>query len=221
MGRDAEPSHTGDSRTAKIVQPPAVNSGAFVELGLSAAELPERLLIGSEDVGAVLGTSFKDPHRGRSQMHEVRLGVLGARARERPEAVVEIDLIPGHAGDLHPPLSCEREKLDEAAVGAPDLTGSPDDLTELIISQHAIARRFLGRLPHPLTGRTIDDRPAYAPSEEALCYLQGLVGGYRCSVDNLTDELDDVASGHIVDRSRTPAAHDLAFQDAGDLAGRA
>src|SRR5215203_1469382 len=54
----------------------------------------------------------------------------------------------------------------------------------------------------------------------AICRV--LIGGHwRAAIDDLTDEFDDVASCHIVDGPRTPAAHDLAFQDAADLTGRA
>src|SRR5215207_4136927 len=54
----------------------------------------------------------------------------------------------------------------------------------------------------------------------AICRV--LVGGHwRAAIDDLTDEFDDVASCHIVDGPRTPAAHDLAFLNAADLTGRA
>src|SRR5215204_6167005 len=155
-------------------------------------------------------------------MHDVRLAVLRSSAGNGPNLLLDIELIPGHPGDLLAALRCKRQEVNNAAVRSPDLSGCLDDASELVITEHAVPGNLAGRLLDALARRAIDDRLADAPAEERLRHLQGLVGSHwRAAVDDLTHELDDVASGHIVNRPGTPAADDLAFQDAADLGRRA
>ena len=54
-------------------------------------------------------------------MDDVRLAVLRSGAGDLPNLLFEIELIPGHLGDFLPALRCQGEKLNDAAVGSPDL----------------------------------------------------------------------------------------------------
>src|SRR5215204_1045562 len=217
-----ESRHAGDRCPAKIMKTPAGDTGLPIELWLRMDKVAEGLVAGAECVRTRSRPCVQHPHCYVGQVDQVWLAVLRSGARDGPNLLLEIELIPGHLGDFLPALRCQGEKLNDAAVGSPDLPGCFGDATELVIAQHTVPRDLAGGLLDALTWRAIDDRPAYAPGEEGLCHLQGLVGGHwRAAIDDLTDELDNVASRHIVNRPRTPAAHDLAFQDAADLAGGA
>src|SRR5829696_8324017 len=217
-----EPRHAGDRCPAEVMKTPTGDTGFLVELRLGMDKVTEWPVGGREHQSPRSGPCLDGPDRCVGQVYDVRLTVLGSGARDRPNLLFEIELIPGHLGDFLPALRCQSEKLNDASVGSPNLPGCSDDATELVITEHTISRDLAGGLLDTVTRRAIDDRPTDAPGEEGLCHLQGLIGGHwRAAIDDLTDELDDVASGHIVDGPRTPAAHDLAFQDAGDLAGGA
>src|SRR5215216_6060685 len=150
-------------------------------------------------------------------MHDVRLAVLRSGAGNLPNLLLKIELVPRHLSDFLPALGSQGENLNNAAVGTLDLASCLDDASELVIIENTVPWNLASGLLDALARRAIDDRLADAPVEEGLCYLQGLVGGYRCAVNDLTDELDDVASGHMVNRPSTPAVHDLAFENAADL----
>ena len=144
-------------------------------------------------------------------MHDVRLAVLRSGAGNLPNLFLKIELVPTHLSDFLPALGSQRENLNNAAVGSPDLPSCLDDPSELVIAEHTVPWNLASGLLDALARRPIDKRLADAPAEEGLCYLQGLVGGYRRAVNDVTDELDDVTSGHIVNRPGTPALNDLAF----------
>src|SRR3954471_14022698 len=196
---------------------PSGDTSPLVELRLGMDEVAEWPIAGAECVRARSRPCVQYPHCYVGQVDQVWLAVLRSLARDGPNLLLEIKLMTRHLGNFLPALCCQGEKLNDAAVGSPDLPGCSDDATELVITEHPVPRDLARGLLDALTRRAIDDRPADAPSEEGLCHLQGLVGGHwRAAVDDLTDELDDVASGHIVTRPRAPPAHDLAFQDAAD-----
>src|SRR4051794_1098977 len=150
-------------------------------------------------------------------MDHVRLAVLRSGAGDLPNLLLKIELVPRYLSDFLPALGSQGENLNDAAVGSLNLASCLDDASELVIIENTVPWNLASGLLEALARRAIDNRLADAPVEEGLCYLQGLVGGYRRAVNDLTDEADDVASGHIVNRPSTPATRDLAFQDAGDL----
>ena len=150
----------------------------------------------------------------------MRLSVLRLGAGDLPNLLLKIELVPRYLSDFLPALGSQGENLNDAAVGSLDLASCLDDASELVIVENTVPWNLASGLLEALARLAIDDRLADAPVEESLCYLQGLVGGYRRAVDDLTDEPDDVASGHIVNRPSTPAIRDLAFQNAADLGRR-
>ena len=46
----------------------------------------------------------------------MRLTVLGARSRKRPETADKVDLRPGHLRHLLTTLTCQSEHLDDCAI---------------------------------------------------------------------------------------------------------
>ena len=80
------------------------------------------------------------------EVDDVGLAVFRSGTGNFPNLLFEIELIPGHLGDLLPALRCQRQKLNNAAVGSPDLPGCFDDATELIIGQHTVPRDLAGGL---------------------------------------------------------------------------
>src|SRR5215203_5567078 len=99
---------------------PAGYAGLLVELRLGMNEVSELLVAGAEHIGTRSRSGVQHSHRYVRQMDHVRLSVLRSGARDGPKPLFEIELIPGHLRDLLPTLRCEREKLNDAAVGSPD-----------------------------------------------------------------------------------------------------
>src|SRR5215212_4718009 len=170
-----ESRHAGDRSPAEVMKTPAGDAGSLVELRLGMNEVAERLVAGAEYVAAGFRPCVDDAHHYVGQMHDVRLAVLRSGAGDRPNLLFKIELIPGHLGDFLPALRCQSEKLNDAAVGSPDLPGCFDDPGELVIAQHTVTRDLASGLLDALTRRAIDDRPTDAPGEEGLCHLQGLL----------------------------------------------
>src|SRR5215210_5200617 len=127
-------------------------------------------------------------------MDDVRLSVLRSGAGDLPNAF-EDRLVPRHLGDFVAALGSQGENLNDAAVGCLGLASCLNDASEFVIAEHTVPWNLASGLLDALARRAIDDRLADAPVEESFCYLQGLVGGYRCSFDNITDEVNDVESG--------------------------
>src|SRR5215207_7432006 len=91
-----ESRHAGDRCPAEVMKTPAGDSGLLVELRLGMNEVAERLVAGAEYVAAGFRPCVDDAHHYVGQMDHVRLAVLRSGARNGPNLLFKIELIPDH-----------------------------------------------------------------------------------------------------------------------------
>ena len=82
--------------------------------------------------------------------------VLRTLARQRPDPVIEIDLVPAHPGDLVAALPGQGEGLDDRSVGPAQLTGRSDDPCEFPVRKNPVSGAFNCRRADARAGRLAD-----------------------------------------------------------------
>src|ERR1035437_2058409 len=148
--------------------------------------------------------------------------VLGARLRQHPNSLIEIELIPSRTRYFFAALSGQRQEFNDATVWATNLSGSEDDLGQFKISQHPVAGNFLGRQWDTVRRRLLENGAANAPAQEGLDGLQGLVGSdRRAALLDRRNEFDNITLADFMDALVTPGLADFPAQKARDFGGRA
>src|SRR5262249_10835353 len=121
-------------------------------------------------------------------------------------------------GDLAAPRSREHQQLHASASGTADLLAGRPQPAELIIAEHAIARRLLARQLDPHTGRSRNDATLAQPAEKPAHRRPSPIGHNRPVSRDTIEEIDHVPAADLVNAAASPRRQDNPGKDRGSRA---
>ncbi|MNY10517.1 hypothetical protein D3C86_1435020 [compost metagenome] len=130
--------------------------------------------------------------------------VLGAVARQSPDAGIQIQFRPGHARHLGATLAGQDQQLHQwAEQTAQAITPLPSQL-DLFIRQHTLSRLGTWRRPEALAGRRRDEVAFQAPGEQRAHRREGGASDGGRAPGDAIDEVGDVGAADVADMPFPP-----------------
>ena len=98
----------------------------------------------------------------------MRLGILCPLFGDCPNSVREIEFLPLQTSDFLSALSGECQKFNDNPIWSTDLSGTKDNLGELLVVQDSVSSNFLRGQRYAFRWGLIEDGSTHAPAEEGL-----------------------------------------------------
>jgi hypothetical protein len=134
----------------------------------------------------------------------------------------QIELLPLQAGDLLAALAGQRQELDNTSIRTTNPSSGEDDLSEFFVVQNSVSTDFSRRQRHPFGRGSIKDGSTYAPAQERLDRLQGLVGSAEgAALFNGGNDFNDISLTDLMDAPADPGLSHLPTKKPGNFVDRA
>jgi hypothetical protein len=141
--------------------------------------------------------------------------IFDARAWQRPQPQVRIELRPAHVRNLGAALAGEDEQLDEGRIDRLERLRRLPNARKLVVGVNALTWRFPCWRFHPFARRVLKHAALDAPIEQLADCSERAVGQHRhATIDEAIKQRDDVAPGDAVDRSMAPGWQHLTLENA-------